>query len=194
MGSSRANALHEQSRFKMGEATIALGGVIEISFFGFNKSNYIETSKVINDKINKNKNKNKNKNVKYIAEPGRYFSEELFTFFTPIVGIKERNNSYNYWVTDSLYGSFNCIMYDNSDPSFEVIRNPILDKNYSDKIYKSTIYGLTCDSLDVIKPNIELPKLRLNDFLMIKNFGAYTLSVSCDFNGLSLSKPLIFYK
>jgi ornithine decarboxylase len=156
---------------------------------GFNKNNYIETSKVINKEI---KNK-KNKNIKYIAEPGRYFSEEIFTFFTPIVGIKEKNNYYNYWVTDSLYGSFNCIMYDHSNPSFEVIRHPMLDNNYSDKIYKSTIYGLTCDSLDVIKSNTELPKLRLNDFLMVKNFGAYTLSGSCDFNGFPLSKPLIFY-
>ena len=160
---------------------------------GFNKYNYIETSKVINREIKKNKIHKNNKNIKYISEPGRYFSEEIFTFFTPIVGIKEKNNQYYYWTTDSLYGSFNCILYDNQNPSFNIVRNPLLDNIYSDNLHKSTIYGLSCDSIDVIKENIEIPLLRLNDFIMIKNFGAYTISGSCDFNGLPLSNPKIFY-
>ena len=158
---------------------------------GFNKYNYIDTSNVINDEIRKNIKKHEN--VKYIAEPGRYFSEEIFTFFTPIIGMKEKNNQHYYWITDSLYGSFNCIIYDNQNPSFDILRNPLLDKNYSNTLCKSTIYGLSCDSIDVIKENTEMPLLRVDDFLMVNNFGAYTLSSSCNFNGLPLTKPKIFY-
>ena len=163
--------------------TIDIGG-------GFNNSNYIETSKVINKEIKKNIKRNK---IKYIAEPGRYFSEEIFTFFTPIVGMKEKNNQYYYWITDSLYGSFNCIIYDNQYPSFDILRNPLLNNIYSNNLHKSTIYGLSCDSIDVIKENTEIPLLRLNDFIMVNNFGAYTISGSSDFNGLPLTKPKIFY-
>lgn len=158
---------------------------------GFNKYNYIETSKVIKKEINNIKKKH-NK-LKFISEPGRYFSEEIFTFFTPIVGIKYKNNHNYYWTADSLYGSFNCILYDKYTPSFDIIRNPLLDNKYSNTLSNSTLYGLSCDSIDVIKENINLPSLRLYDYLMINNFGAYTISGSCDFNGLPLSTPKIYY-
>ncbi len=40
------------------------------------------------------------------------------TLFTPIYGQRERAvaaggpPSHDYWITDGLYGSFNCILYD----------------------------------------------------------------------------------
>jgi ornithine decarboxylase len=160
---------------------------------GFSNKNFVQTSIVIKDELNKLDKIYRTKNIKYISEPGRYFAEELFTFFTPIVGIKEKNNKYYYWITDSLYGSFNCIMYDNQIPSFDIVRNPFLKETYSNKQYDSIVYGLSCDSIDVINNDTKLPMLRVGDFLMVNNFGAYTISGSCDFNGLPMSNPKMFY-
>lgn len=53
-------------------------------------------------------------NVRVIAEPGRYFAESIAYLYTKIIGVRTRQaeGTRHYWINDSLYGSFNCIMYD----------------------------------------------------------------------------------
>lgn len=54
--------------------------------------------------------------VRIIAEPGRYFAETAASLLTPVYGQRDRHHddgsvkSKDYWLTDGLYGSFNCIM------------------------------------------------------------------------------------
>eukprot|EP00878_Enallax_costatus_P006926 GHUV01007258.1.p1 GENE.GHUV01007258.1~~GHUV01007258.1.p1 ORF type:complete len:293 (+),score=90.38 GHUV01007258.1:1298-2176(+) len=53
--------------------------------------------------------------VQVIAEPGRYFAETAATLLTPIYGMRDRPDGAggikkDYWITDGLYGSFNCIL------------------------------------------------------------------------------------
>jgi ornithine decarboxylase len=53
--------------------------------------------------------------VAVIAEPGRYFAETAATLVTPVVGVRDRPGGEgrvkkDYWITDGLYGSFNCIL------------------------------------------------------------------------------------
>lgn len=154
------------------------------------------TFKECTDIIKKSIISNNLDNMKIIAEPGRLFAEEFMTFFVNVIGQRKRNNKNEYWVTDGLYGSFNCILYDGQRPEFFVLRNPILeDIDDSDSKLMdldSHIYFSTCDSLDSFG-DIKLPKLRNGDYLFVKNFGAYTLSGACDFNGINMSKPDIFY-
>lgn len=128
-----------------------------------------------------------------IAEPGRFFAEETFAFFTPIVGQRRRDGVNQYWIGDGLYGSFNCVLYDGQLPSFEVLRNPTL-KLYegSDAPEPSVVFGITCDSADRVG-EFELPPLRNGDYIFAKNFGAYTVAGSCDFNGINMTSPRKFY-
>merc|ERR1719213_1123417 len=53
-----------------------------------------------------------------IAEPGRYFSEAAATLATPIFGRRRRRGAsgeeFDYWVTDGVYGSMNCLLYDHA--------------------------------------------------------------------------------
>lgn len=150
---------------------------------GFTKDNFVDSAKVIRDEVSKiDKNQ-----YRIIAEPGRFFAEEVFTFFTPIIGMKYKNNKHYYWIADSLYGSFNCILYDDQIPEFNILAN-----NGSTK-YSSTIFGSTCDSKDIIAENIQLPKMKIGDYLMVKNFGAYTVAAACNFNGIPMMSPKIFY-
>lgn len=53
--------------------------------------------------------------VRVIAEPGRYFAETSATLMTPVYGQRDRPDANggvkkDYWITDGLYGSFNCIL------------------------------------------------------------------------------------
>ena len=54
--------------------------------------------------------------VRIIAEPGRYFAETSAALMTPVYGQRDRLNpdgtikNKDYWLTDGLYGSFNCIL------------------------------------------------------------------------------------
>lgn len=126
--------------------------------------------------------------LKVIAEPGRYLSASSHTLVVTVIGIKSRKNAetgeqeYIYTIDDTVYGSFNCTIFDFAVPQ-------ILPYNErTEKTYKSTLVGTTCDSQDIItKSPIDLPRLIYGDKLYIRNFGAYTVASSSSFNGFKTS-------
>mmetsp|Transcript_26356 Transcript_26356/g.78254 ORF Transcript_26356/g.78254 Transcript_26356/m.78254 type:complete len:510 (-) Transcript_26356:202-1731(-) len=136
--------------------------------------------------------------VRVIAEPGRYFAETCATLMTPIYGHRDRLNTdgtiknKDYWLTDGLYGSFNCILYDAQNPSYNVLRSPLLPELTVEQevtCFPSTLWGPTCDSADVIYKDHQLPQLRNGDWLQWPNAGAYTVAGACDFNGIEFTTP-----
>jgi ornithine decarboxylase len=154
---------------------------------GFTKENFQNCAAVINEQI-----------VKYnydnvIAEPGRFFAEQVYTFFVSVIGIRHREYP-QYWVKDGLYGSFNSILYDKQIPAFEVYRNPMMKKIIDDEYNNSTVMFETCDSCDIYPWTVNLPSnMRIGDYLMVRDFGAYTLAGACNFNGINMMTPKIFY-
>lgn len=62
-------------------------------------------------------------------------------------------------------------------------------KDYTNStLYSSSIWGPTCDGLDQVIENILLPELKLGDWLIFENMGAYTLPVASPFNGFPIPK------
>jgi ornithine decarboxylase len=156
---------------------------------GFTNDNFKECATVIKDSVIKN---NFN-DTTIIAEPGRYFAEDVFTFCVNVNGHRKRNGRNEYWITDGLYGSFNCVLYDGQVPNFEALRNPLLEiYDGGNDLEESVINFQTCDSADRLGC-VRLPYLRVGDFLMVRSFGAYTLAGACDFNGINFTNPKIFY-
>ena len=131
-----------------------------------------------------------NNSIQFIAEPGRYFAQKTHTLVLNVIGkkiVKDENNEniIIYYLNDGIYGSFNCINNDYQTPI-------ILPFNERDgKLYKSKIYGNTCDSLDKIGENIMLPDLAIGEWVYVENFGSYTISASSNFNGME--KPINKY-
>lgn len=120
-------------------------------------------------------------NVQFIAEPGRYFVSTSHTLVVNIIGKKEYNldgqKLFKYYLNDGIYGSFNCIHFDHAMPK-------ILPYNEQNGVlYKSTIFGPTCDSMDVITTDCMLPDLAIGEWVFIDNFGAYTTAAASNFNG-----------
>jgi ornithine decarboxylase len=130
------------------------------------------------------------KSINFIAEPGRYFAQKTHTLVLNVIGkkvIKEDDNDHLiiYYLNDGIYGSFNCITYDHQQPV-------ILPFNERDgKLFKSKIYGATCDSMDMIGENIMLPDLSIGEWVYVENFGSYTVASSSEFNGIQ--KPINKY-
>jgi ornithine decarboxylase len=139
-------------------------------------------------------------NVRVIAEPGRYFAETSASLVVPVYGKRDRIGSSggthkDYWLTDGLYGSFNCIIYDGQKPQPQVLRSPLLPALEGKEVqeFQSTLWGPTCDSADYIYKDIPLPELRNGDWLLFGNSGAYTVAGACDFNGIAMTTPNKYY-
>lgn len=123
--------------------------------------------------------------IQFIAEPGRYFAEKTHTLVLNVIGKKkitvEEETVIVYYLNDGIYGSFNCIYFDHSNPT-------VLPFNERDgKLHKSRLFGPTCDSVDLISENVMLPELAIGEWVYVENFGAYTVAASSSFNGFKTS-------
>jgi len=138
--------------------------------------------------------------VRVIAEPGRYFAETSAVLAVPVYGRRDRPVAgggvhKDYWLTDGLYGSFNCILYDGQKPQPHVLRSPLLPAvcEADTPAFSSTLWGPTCDSADYIYKDVALPELRTGDWLVFPDAGAYTVAGACDFNGIAMTAPCKYY-
>jgi ornithine decarboxylase len=123
----------------------------------------------------------------FIGEPGRFMCTSSHTLVNTIIGIKSSSTdsdskSYQYTIDDTIYGSYNCIVYDYALPHIQAFNER------TSQTYKSTIFGQSCDSMDkeLNGPDyMDLPKLAIGDRIFVTNFGAYTCASTSTFNGFS---------
>lgn len=134
---------------------------------------------------------NEDQHVRIIAEPGRFFAERMATLCASVIAKRVRSKDlHEYWLMDGLYGSFNCIIYDHAN----VTGNPLFGVSHIEtEKHQSTLYGPTCDGLDVITTNIMLPDLMIGEWLVFDNMGAYTRSACTQFNGFSTTDTPTYY-
>ena len=88
-----------------------------------------------------------------------------------------------YYINDGVYASFNCLFYDHAD-CFPIL----IGEQASAQLYKSSLWGPTCDGLDVIQKECYLPEIETGAFMVFKNMGAYTISGAVPFNGIPLAR------
>lgn len=124
--------------------------------------------------------------LRIIAEPGRFFVATSHTLVLSVIGKKEKlvggKRGFSYYLSDGIYSSFNNIIFDYFKPD-------IIPFNERDgQLYPSEIWGPTCDSLDCIRKEIELPELCIGEYLYTEAMGAYTQSsASASFNGFTIA-------
>lgn len=115
-----------------------------------------------------------------------------------------------YYISDGVYGAFNNIMFDHATCRPRVLRTKNSAYTRSDaffnqdssengqssgdelvsrrRFFTSTIFGPTCDSIDVICRSVLLPELKVGDWLYFTNMGAYTMAAASSFNGFTPSE------
>jgi ornithine decarboxylase len=133
------------------------------------------------------------KKFRIIAEPGRYYASSAFTLCVNVIaerrvapknGSEEALDSMMYYINDGVYASFNCLFYDHAEVLPILVRDHQLDA----PVYKSSVWGPTCDGLDLVVKECMLPRLSIGEFLVFKNMGAYTISGAVAFNGIPLAR------
>ncbi|BET00341.1 ornithine [Nesidiocoris tenuis] len=120
--------------------------------------------------------------VKIIAEPGRFLVATAYTLATRVHSMRIDRDRPMYYINDGVYGSFNCLLYDHATVA------PIPLKGGDGPLYKSSIWGPTCDSLDQVAEDVLLPILTVDDWLVFEAMGAYTLAAASQFNGFPPTK------
>ena len=79
-----------------------------------------------------------------------------------------------------------------SKEGFKRLESSVSDSNEEGKkdvdLYSSTLFGPSCDSIDVVARSVLLPKLTVGDWLYFNNMGAYTSAAASSFNGFDPSE------
>lgn len=106
--------------------------------------------------------------------------------------------SFMYYINDGVYGSFNCIMFDHAVITPRVLYSGGVftaealyqgrTSSISSLEFESSVWGPTCDSLDVITKRCSLPCLEVGDWLYFPDMGAYTNCAASEFNGYAKSR------
>jgi ornithine decarboxylase len=121
------------------------------------------------------------KNIQILAEPGRFMVATAATSVAKIIGKAVRDNKLCYYIDDGVYHTFSGILFDHCQyhlSSFKKGPTQIC-----------TVFGPTCDALDMISMSEELPaNLKLGDLLYSMNIGAYSGASSTCFNGFPPAK------
>jgi ornithine decarboxylase len=125
-----------------------------------------------------------------IAEPGRFYAASAFTLCCTVIARtcvsaervtkneQDRDKlGYMYYINDGVYGSFNCILYDHVNPTGVPL------KSTKRPTHPSAVWGPTCDSLDLVLPNVDLEEMDEGDWMVFQNMGAYTFAAGSEFNG-----------
>lgn len=115
-------------------------------------------------------------------EPGRRVVGEAGVMVSKVIGKAVRNNE-NWLYLD--VGVFNGLM--------ETIGgiNYLFKTNSRKKNKLFNLGGPSCDSMDVIAKNIELPEPDIGDFVYILSTGAYTTVYAARFNGYNVPEVIV---
>jgi ornithine decarboxylase len=120
------------------------------------------------------------KGVELIAEPGRFFVERVMDLYTPVIGTKGSGLT----ISESLYGAFNCILFDHAQPRVKEVRDENWNIIHGGNVPR-TIFGSTCDGGDLIYKEYDLPEgTDLGSWIVWENMGAYTCAAATRFNGI----------
>jgi len=126
--------------------------------------------------INRELNRLFPKNIQILAEPGRFLCATAGTAVSKIIGKAVRDQKLCYYINDGVYHTFSGVIFDHC--------------HYHLKSFKRgpaqicSVFGPTCDALDVVSMAENLPDdLQLGDLLYSEQIGAYSHASSTWFNG-----------
>lgn len=113
--------------------------------------------------------------IRLLAEPGRFISAPCMTSVSSVMGKAERFGRMWYYLDDGLYGSY-------SGQLFDHINYPKSVPYATGEALPAVLAGPTCDSIDVLADDIDLPALNVGDVIIGKMMGAYTWASATEFN------------
>jgi len=108
-------------------------------------------------------------------EPGRYLVANAGILVTSVITIKN-NGGINFLITDAGMHSFIRPALYNAQHEIEAVE---ISNN---QLTNYTIAGPICESSDIFRKNISMPKQKVNNLIVIKDTGAYGKVMSSNYN------------
>lgn len=161
----------------MAPSVIDIGG-------GFQSSSFKSFAEVISPFVAEHSS------VTFIAEPGRLLVNDAATLVISVIGkkrVKSPNGETTYviYANESVYGLFNNTIFDHCSVELE----PFNERE--GELFRTKVFGRTCDSIDVIAEECMLPDLAVGERLFVRRMGAYTsASAASAFNGFEMPKTV----
>jgi ornithine decarboxylase len=119
-------------------------------------------------------------NIQILAEPGRFLVATAATAIASIIGKAVRDGKPCYYIDDSVYHTFNGIIFDHCQYHLKAFK--------PGKTEVCAVFGQTCDALDTISLSEELPEMEIEDLVYSENIGAYSNASATWFNGFPPAK------
>jgi ornithine decarboxylase len=115
------------------------------------------------------------KDIQILAEPGRFLAAVSGTSVAKVIGKAVRDGKTCYYINDGVYHTYSGVIFDHC--------------KYPVKAFKKgptsicSVFGPTCDALDVVSMAENLPDLERGDLVYSVNIGAYSHASATYFNG-----------
>jgi ornithine decarboxylase len=120
------------------------------------------------------------KNIQVLAEPGRFLVASAGYAVSKIIGKAVRDGKTSYYINDGVYHTYSGVIFDHC-------KYPIRSFKQGPTSLCS-VFGPTCDALDVVSMAENLPDLERDDFVYSVNIGAYSHASATYFNGFPPAK------
>lgn len=133
--------------------------------------------------------------VQIIAEPGQFFATSAYYLAVRVVGKRRRDlllddvlqPHQDVFVNESRENCVSRHLYQFTDVKIVPLEKPL----ERPRNVLTTLWGGTCNPLDLIDPEKPFFDVRVDEWLLMDNMGAYTLSYACGFNGTGF--PTVHY-
>lgn len=119
-------------------------------------------------------------------EPGRAISASAGTLVVSVVGVAERRGIRWVYVDAGIYGGLMEGLREAGG-----LRFPVRAATEIGPSFPTRIAGPTCDSLDVLHGEFNLPDLAVGDRLAVGLAGAYTIEIAAPFNGFAPPRVIV---
>jgi len=130
--------------------------------------------------------RNMGDDIHIIAEPGRFLVAPAAISITAVTGKAARGGRNWYYLDDGVYGAYSGQIFDHARYPIRCLK--------SGPVAPSVLAGPTCDSIDIISEEIQLPQLEVGDLVIGEMMGAYTVSTATDFNSLPRCEIIVLNK
>ncbi|MDB6127826.1 MAG: Orn/DAP/Arg decarboxylase 2 [Verrucomicrobia bacterium] len=120
------------------------------------------------------------KDIQILAEPGRFLAAVCGISVASVIGKAVRDGKTSYYINDGVYHTYSGVIFDHC--------------KYPVKAFKKgptticSVFGPTCDALDVVSMAENLPDLQRGDLVYSVNIGAYSHASATYFNGFPPAK------
>ncbi len=137
---------------------------------------FAELAKVINNELDRLFPRD----VQILAEPGRFLAAVCGTSVAEVIGKAVRDGKTSYYINDGVYHTYSGVIFDHC--------------KYPVKAFKKgptticSVFGPTCDALDVVSMAENLPDLQRGDLVYSEQIGAYSHASATYFNGFPPAK------